>query len=50
MDSVMTVLLEFYLSLLTVLLECIWILCKFSKPDWFLETCETPPPTTAPAS
>ena len=27
---------------LTVLLECIGILCQFSKPDWFLETCELP--------
>ena len=38
----MTALLEYNQKILTVLLECIGILCKFSKPDWFLETCETP--------
>ena len=27
--------------ILIVLLECIGILCQFSKPDWFLETFET---------
>ena len=42
MNSVMTVLLEFYPWLLTFLLKCIGMLCKFSEPDWFLETCETP--------
>ena len=42
MNNVMTVLLEVYLQLLTVLLECIGILCNLQKPDWFLEPCETP--------
>ena len=41
MNNVMTVLLEVYLQLLTVLLECIAILCNLSKPDWLLEPCET---------
>ena len=27
---------------MTVLLECMGILCQFNKSDWFLETCETP--------
>ena len=40
-NSVTTALLEYYITL-TVLLEYIGILCQFSKPDWFLETCETP--------
>ena len=37
----MAALLEYPLTL-TVLLECIGILCHFSKPEWFLEICETP--------
>ena len=42
MNSGMAALLEFYPLTLTVLLECIGILCQFSKPNWFLETCEFP--------
>ena len=42
MNSVMTTLLEYYPLTLIVLLEFIGILYLFSKPDWFLETCETP--------
>ena len=41
LSSVMTALLEYYPSILTVLLECIEILYQFGEPDWFLETCET---------
>ena len=48
MNNVVTVLLEFYLQLLTVLLECIGIPCKLSEPDWFLKPCKTP--RTAPGS
>ena len=42
MNSVITALLEFYPLTWTVLLGYIEILCQFSKPDWFLETWETP--------
>ena len=38
----MTAVLEYYPQTLTALLECIRILCQFNKPNWFLETCETP--------
>ena len=40
-NNVTTALLEYYPLTLTVLLECVGILCQFGKPDWFLETCET---------
>ena len=29
-----------YPKIFTVSLEYIGILCQFSKPDWFLETCK----------
>ena len=41
-NSVTTTLLEYYRLILTVLLECIGILCQFSKLDWFVK----PPRTT----